>query len=123
MCSQTASMISGGQRRPEQGIAEGAGLPFERIPSRERFGAGGQRIRPSGGVIVAPGRRFARIFRIARLVAIEPVDAAGRVVPGDGEADTASFAGRQSQAARERAVLGLTEHVLCGARLRIASLA
>ena len=65
-----------------------------------------------------PGKR-----RTAGLVAVEPVDAAERIVPADGEAHLPRLAGRDADADRERAMLRLLEHVLGRARFIIAAFA
>ena len=113
----------GRMRGAEQRIAKGGGRALELVPPPERLGAARPRIRPLRRIVVAPGRRLAGIFGIARLSAVEPVDRAERIVPGDGEAHARLLAGRDANAPRERAVLRLLPHLGRRARIVVTPLA
>ena len=119
---ETASMISGGVEEPNSESRKAAVAVFELVPAAKRFRAARQRIRPLRRVVVAPRRRNAWIFGIARLGAVEPVDRAERIVPGDGEANLRGFSRRDADATGERAVLGLLPHLGRRARRFVASL-
>ena len=118
-------MISAGSRGPEQGIAEGAGLHRSSSSHRARTLRRRWPANPPIGWRNSCARSaLARIFRIARLVAIEPVDAAERIVPGDGEADLPRFA-RRALASGARACRARADGTCFGRRagFRIAPLA
>ena len=66
---------------------------------------------------------MAGVERAAGLLALEPVDAAERIVPAQRKTHLPALAGRHADAHRQRAVLGLLEHVPGGARLLVAALA
>ena len=111
------------QGRTENRIPERQGVARELIPSRKGVRPARRRIRPLGGVIVAPSRRLAGVFGVAGLSPVKPVDAAERVVPTQDETHAAGLTGLDSHAARQRPMLRLLEHVLRRSRLVIAPLA
>src|SRR6202046_430505 len=109
-------------RRAKQRIPKSAGLRLEFVPTLERLSAARARIRPLRRIVVRPCRRIAGIFRIAGWSAVEPVDGAERIVPGDGEAHARTLSGRDAYAPRERAVLRLAPHLRGRARLVVTPL-
>ena len=119
----TASMISGGSDESKIESRKATVCASSVVPTLESVCPARRRICPLGCVVVLPGWRPALKQRTPWLIAIEPVDAAERIVPADREAHLPSLAGRDAEAHRERAMLRLLKHVPGRARLVIAPLA
>ena len=121
----TASMISARQSTSRRANRERLTVCASSSSQRaQRVGAARQRIRPLRRVIVLPGRRLAGIFRLAGLRAIEPVDRAERIVPGDREANAARVSPGATRMRRASVPCSGCWNMLRGrARLLVAPLA
>ncbi len=92
----TASMISGGSEEPKIESRKAIVLRLELSQRPESLRPAGRRIRPLGRVVILPGWRPALKRRAAGLFAVEPVDAAERIVPADRKAHLPRLARRDA---------------------------